>query len=1198
MGDMDAVQLFREQFNPQSEAEAKWLEGLFHFVREHVWPLMPDAAPCGQTADESVSHLSASVLKRIRGKMSSTHTLPVSYRLVCVSELLSHQRMACVSNLSWSTNQERALAEEVAAPLPGRRALPRAHLLLIGRLTHGSDGEWTLMDADGSVGCEVVSPSPLWMGRLVFLPHWHYIPHDALGQAQTEARGYVELVGSPVLLCSGPAQGLAAGSVSVKEAAALVHNRVKGLRLSIFGQVVSVCPLLVILGTSFFFFMLSDETHTLPVLVKNCSKLWWAQCVSVGECVRLTALRVCVLPPWGGKNILCVTDHSEMHKTHDQRGTPIKDALTATPPSPSTSQPGRCEVQSDGRTKQSRVISYQGTVTEVVSAGAGLYVMDRKLGLCLAYQPKLKRKLRVGDALVLHHVHFLFRPCTDFPPSMLCTCLRSTVRVTKFSAVLSSASEPDRNCPDDGVLQRLLVERNPEVSRFLWTCHLCSQLRHSLLPSASTQCTCVLSWKLMEIAFGQGQRHRRDIYAEMLDEPHTCPLTQYDGDSMQHQYVSLSELRESLQEDCWASLRLSSLLPPAGVGLTRAQMNGALAWSSRTLTSDPRLQLGETLRQRPLLLVGVLELPSSASPHSLQLRDRTGAVACIVTETTQEEVEGHGATFNTAWIGCLVCVQQFTMVTERFLQSNFPSYQHLDQHKFITRKHCSLYLQFSKECIHILSPSVAMEMQQRDKGEESGEEEETEAVARKSRRKDEDPEPSRPSPSSVTVTTCVSVVLQVEQKSGVMWREDEEVSFSVTAAVIGPVATWGRDPKNARMKDFETGNEKKVTVLCSGASARWFPLLQPGRFYRLVASGTHDAGVLAGDGDSLPVRSDWKFHTLTRPLFARARQRSVRPTPSTVSQVLDGSADVVSFQGLVSDRINLNDRMSDTEHTNIGVSCSHTHTHTHTHTHLTKESNSPSVCMCVGVRLAVCDLSGRSLHVFLNFNPNAYPPGLLPGNTLLFSAFRRRLSRSGRVYCSNIAVSWVAVLQVREQRSEDRPPAPIMHLALWTKRSRTVGRVKGHVVCFLFMQLQWNCFECGSVYAQSACHGHQCLSPTAVFDCTAKLVMEDGTGQAHVHFAGALVRQLLGLNCPQWEGLQRALKARGQIQVYPRGRSQACDDGLLDFLLLCANGVNALFLTCSIESQAKEEVKRLRRGNRDFLTRMAPPLKLTCLQIH
>lgn len=44
------------------------------------------------------------------------------------------------------------------------------------------------------------------------------------------------------------------------------------------------------------------------------------------------------------------------------------------------------------------------------------------------------------------------------------------------------------------------------------------------------QCVCVLSWKLMESVWrrggGGGREKRRDIYSEMLDEPHTCPLTQ------------------------------------------------------------------------------------------------------------------------------------------------------------------------------------------------------------------------------------------------------------------------------------------------------------------------------------------------------------------------------------------------------------------------------------------------------------------------------------------------------------------------------------------------------------------------------------------------------------------------------------------------------------------------------------------------
>lgn len=47
----------------------------------------------------------------------------------------------------------------------------------------------------------------------------------------------------------------------------------------------------------------------------------------------------------------------------------------------------------------------QGTLTEVVSEGAGLYVIDRKVGLCLAYQPALRRKLRVGDSVEVSYRH-------------------------------------------------------------------------------------------------------------------------------------------------------------------------------------------------------------------------------------------------------------------------------------------------------------------------------------------------------------------------------------------------------------------------------------------------------------------------------------------------------------------------------------------------------------------------------------------------------------------------------------------------------------------------------------------------------------------------------------------------------------------------------------------------------------------------
>ncbi len=204
-----------------------------------------------------------------------------------------------------------------------------------------------------------------------------------------------------------------------------------------------------------------------------------------------------------------------------------------------------------------------------------------------------------------------------------------------------------------------------------------------------------------------------------------------------------------------------------------------------------------------------------------------------------------------------------------------------------------VYLQFSLDHLLILSPSVAMVTHLRQKGEEPG----CDVTGRKQiveeeldggqsegskRRKGEEADSS----SSVTMTTglissgsrpCVSIVIRVEQKEGVAWRntgvglnEGEaglKQCFSIRAAVIGPVVSWGWDPKNGPMtgRETETETEKvdkvrimntahylinpimhlcylvtclQVVLVFSGVSARWFPLLQPGSFYRLVAADT------------------------------------------------------------------------------------------------------------------------------------------------------------------------------------------------------------------------------------------------------------------------------------------------------------------------------------------------------------------------
>ncbi|TNN27329.1 CST complex subunit CTC1 [Liparis tanakae] len=419
--------------------EASWLKEVFSFLSEHLSPDLCGSAP--QAADDSLT----GVFQRLQAQLGGPHLFPVSYRLVSVSGLLSLQHLACVSNLSWSTNQQRAWAKEAELSLPGHLALPRVNLLLIGYLREGRAGEWRLTDTSGSVRCECLSPSPLWLNRPVFFPHWNYIPHNAPGQDPEEAGGHVELIGSPVLLCPGPDHGLAvspaggaglSGAVGVREASGLLDNRTRGQRLSVFGLVGTVCPLLAVAGTTFFCFWLTGGSHALRVLVKDRSRLWWAGCVRVGQGVCVTALRVCVLRGWRGNNILCVTDQSQLHTNYTHAATPPPPVMSHADDE-ECEEPERCVNQSGVRVKKSKVISYQGTVTQVVSEGAGLYVMDGKVGL---------------------------------------------LRVTAFSRLGGAApvggAAPDSSCPGDGALPRLLMENNAGVSEYLWACHLSSLLTH------------------------------------------------------------------------------------------------------------------------------------------------------------------------------------------------------------------------------------------------------------------------------------------------------------------------------------------------------------------------------------------------------------------------------------------------------------------------------------------------------------------------------------------------------------------------------------------------------------------------------------------------------------------------------------------------------------------------------------------------
>ncbi|MEQ2269417.1 hypothetical protein XENORESO_004272, partial [Xenotaenia resolanae] len=101
--------------------------------------------------------------------------------------------------------------------------------------------------------------------------------------------------------------------------------------------------------------------------------------------------------------------------------------------------------------------------------------------------------------------------------------------------------------------------------------------------------------------------------------------------------------------------------------------------------------------------------------------------------------------------------------------------------------------------------------------------------------------------------------------------------------------------------------------------------------------------------------------------------------------------------------------------------------------------------------------------------------------------------RSGGVYCSLSPVSCLTVTSLGDSSRLGPPPAvPSMHLAQLAFSRCFLSKIKGHVVCFLLLQLQWSCSLCGSVYRQvlhSTIEGLQCTAEdSAVLHCTTRVI--------------------------------------------------------------------------------------------------------------
>ncbi|XP_018589060.1 CST complex subunit CTC1 isoform X2 [Scleropages formosus] len=1254
---------FLREFKDKNRAELLWLRALYQCV---VGLVGPEPSP---PAEHRVLLLALGAVRALRQTLGShCDALPLSYRPVSVCELVRRQLVPCCSQLTWSNSQYCEWAADAERLQPEDVALPRENLLLVGYITDREietsecDGILRAKDANASVNCMMISPSPMWLDQFVLFPSWSFIPHRSCGLIQ-DMKGHLEIGASPIPLvlqgASQNLQGTFTDLLGVGEAARYLQqsHRHRGVRLHVCGHVSAVCPLLEIAGKRLFCFSLREGENSVPVVVPDSGHVCWELFLHVGDRVCISGLRVCALRAWHSHRVLCVTPESHLRTPQTPQETHSAGIETCVQLETYTGP--RCaeeylQTRSRARSKTSRIISYKGVLTRVLDAEGGLFELDGKVGLCVAYQPlqEMACSFRPGAQIELHNAHFLHRPSPHGPAALLCLCLRSSLRVTAFSRVQSKPLA----CPSPTTaLLRVLLQNHLGISQYLWLCHCVTMLKERLCPRwIRAERVAVVAGRVLSCLLPPDPHSwqcRRDIYMEMLEEPHSCPLSQYRESDPQVDLLSVEQLRLWMEAESWASLSLPSLLPPSAPHLTRAELNPLLSWSVDTR--------GAWSLPIPLVVVGVLG--ACVRRGCLQLRDQTGSVDLVAVE---RRGGSYGAVSDTAWLGRLVCVQHLTLVMEKFLNTDFPSWTQLDQ-DLITHRHCRVYIQLCVDDLQVLSPwsgtmSFRDALQQeagaagnqgtsRDRkgmgGNSAGksdreqpeeptttgarqqdrkerarqEEDETPAPAKKPRRADDwshleqeedwsseaggqeqDHSLPRAQRSHVQVqqrsdttapSACVSLAFCVESKDGLTSQNihaaaaetGHSVCFRMSIVVLGDVQRWKENPRNCPLESRESagGALPKMDVQFVGSSVCWFPLLHPGSAYRLVAPHTQDPTLLCGtpvsvkqgvvlhSAPSLLIQPHWRFYTLPPSPRLSGLLQEARPRKHailSVSEVLYCSTllDLVSFEGLISQRTHLQQK---------GRTAGHPQNH------------GPKG-LPVSVRLTVQDLSspGQWIHVYLDLSERLYIPGLLPGARVLFSAFQCVVSRVRNVYCRSVPLSCITVNALGQVHCRQDPPGPrppTVLLGEWVQDGAQrciVGQVRVHIVVLLFLQLQWTCSLCGSIFKQDSCtrSTSSCTSHSAVFQAEAKAAVEDGSGEAHVWFPSHLTAPLLALGAAEWEGLQRSVRVRGHVRVH-RGRNVVdaadLDDPLLHYLsclCMCAAVCRPLTLSCQLKHRSQK----------------------------
>nr|XP_034996565.1 CST complex subunit CTC1 isoform X2 [Zootoca vivipara] len=949
-------------------------------------------------------------------------------------------------------------------------------------------------------------------------------------------------------------------------------------KLNVAGELCRLSTILYIHQKTFFFIFLKcfSSATCIPVLVQRSSQLAWHHVLQLGHRYVLTALKTSCLKASGLRVFItsssshllpyCMERVMEQSLDSTSEGSPTVSVSTKACEQLSSSLELEEEAKTVVPARKSQMISYAGTITQVLNAQAGLYELDNKLTLCLAYQQMLNsgRGLRPGAGVELQDVHLVQKPLAA-SPSVLGACLRSMVVLKSFSAC-STLYQPVASFGN--LYIQLLLRFNLSLPLYIWLvslletfeqrfcCSLPNQqslhcFSHQALGAAEKFIVPILN---VLVPLG---KQERNIHQEILAEKHHCPLEQYQSLEPPCQIPPFSLLSAMAEKKCWESLsplqQLNSV--PELCNVNAQELNLRLAWSYSSLSA-------ESFQPR-MVLLGWLDYSSSGS---LKLQDRSKALPCII-------FHRDGRPFaDTSLVGCLLQVEIFQFVMEQFLRSDFPSWQQLGSHEHIKEKKTRPCVQFCFEDVEILHtpekrPSEGHRVNERTSsraegsGSSAAEPRSQEGRISSAGRAELGPSTAEPSQGSAAEAGCVSRLFLVTQKEGLVWRnylptsgdgskggQAAQLCFQATVVWIGSPElcknlgeTRSRQELNTFALQETSEAQQKLLLLFLRKSLRWFPFLHPDHLYQLTIPQCTDLGVF----DQLccsPAQEN--LNALRRSLFlpvpdgallhhVGCASQLVSAVPEmdrklfSIEEILSSSftGSLVSFSGLIVERTL---RQSIAGKKSPGE--------------VLMQQKGNLLPRDYTVKLSVSPTVGASevLDVYIETAFLPYLWGLLPGARILFQNLQRKVSRFKNVYCTYIVSSCVCVLAAAPhdlsslQLGATSAPS-VVYLSKITPEPSSLcqAQVACHLTCVLSLSLHWSCSLCNSIFTEGRCSQYNppCLSRTGVCKARARIIVEDGTSEFVVVCKNQQVQKVLGLSTKEWDVLQNHVQNTGSIGI-------------------------------------------------------------------